>query len=434
MDTPADAKHYLSCGVCRWDSLEIGLQFDRPTGLAMQMQKAEDDRKDVQEFANLRSHFEKTTRLAMSTAGPGSNLFRSSTSLSIPPSLLANIPALASLSAFGASKTASFASLDGDPNGTNSVANYVPKFKMDGSVAGILEDDEMDKMKKLTIDDATFLSQRMRQIGDQPRVFSGVRPQRILLRTKRAKRCKDCDTLVCKPEQKAQIPKFTVLMPALDYIPKLTIAQPPPSIPLKEGEVPRCKVNIRFANPLATPIRVLLATVPPEQSHMGMCRVDGISAPAFTLDAYNELSEFEDDKKSTAASGGGGWFGTKGPEIEVGLVEKRNNWAIVAVDVIVENTAVLAQGSPMQFPLLITALLSATRAASTAKNAPAAAKNDEDEGFDLFGSDDEEEVVENAALVEACLKEYQVKKTNNPLLSLWSSLALAMTGIVRGTA
>ncbi|KAJ3401073.1 hypothetical protein HDU80_006358 [Chytriomyces hyalinus] len=60
----------------------------------------------------------------------------------------------------------------------------------------------------------------------------------------------------------------------------------------------------------------------------------------------------------------------------------------------------------------ITALLSATRAASTAKNAPAAAKNDEDEGFDLFGSDDEEEVVENAALVEACLKEYQVKKTN----------------------
>ncbi|KAJ1562158.1 hypothetical protein HK405_015257, partial [Cladochytrium tenue] len=31
---PAGGIHYLSCGVCRWDSLEIGLKFDRPTGLA----------------------------------------------------------------------------------------------------------------------------------------------------------------------------------------------------------------------------------------------------------------------------------------------------------------------------------------------------------------------------------------------------------------
>jgi dynactin-4 len=30
----AGGTHYLSCGVCRWESLEIGLKFERPTGLA----------------------------------------------------------------------------------------------------------------------------------------------------------------------------------------------------------------------------------------------------------------------------------------------------------------------------------------------------------------------------------------------------------------
>ncbi|ORY50881.1 hypothetical protein BCR33DRAFT_497613 [Rhizoclosmatium globosum] len=27
------AVHYLACGVCRWESVEVGIKFDRPTGL-----------------------------------------------------------------------------------------------------------------------------------------------------------------------------------------------------------------------------------------------------------------------------------------------------------------------------------------------------------------------------------------------------------------
>ncbi|KAJ3249362.1 Elongation factor 1-beta [Chytriomyces hyalinus] len=58
----------------------------------------------------------------------------------------------------------------------------------------------------------------------------------------------------------------------------------------------------------------------------------------------------------------------------------------------------------------------AARAASPAKKAPApaAAKKDDDEDFDLFGSDDEEEDAEKAALVEARLKEYHAKKAAKP--------------------
>lgn len=84
-----DSCHYLSCGVCRWDSLEIGVKFDRPTGIAreyycivdlpfqipislnfllVQMQKAESESPSVAEFEQLREHYEKLGRLYSSTA------------------------------------------------------------------------------------------------------------------------------------------------------------------------------------------------------------------------------------------------------------------------------------------------------------------------------------------------------------------------------
>jgi dynactin 4 len=31
---PQTSKYHLYCGVCRWTSLEVGIQFDKPTGLA----------------------------------------------------------------------------------------------------------------------------------------------------------------------------------------------------------------------------------------------------------------------------------------------------------------------------------------------------------------------------------------------------------------
>ncbi|KAI8618144.1 dynactin p62 family-domain-containing protein, partial [Chytriomyces sp. MP71] len=346
--------HYLSCGICRWNSLEIDLKFDRPTGLAMQMQKSEDDRKDVQEFANLRAHFEKTLRLnALANSASVSVGFRSSTSLGLPPSLLANIPSLASLSAFGGSK-GSLASLDAGEHqhvAAAASAPYEPKFKVDGMEAARQEEAELERMKTLSIDDATTLAQRFHQIEDQPRFFAGVRPQRVLLRTKRAKRCRDCDTLVAKPEQKAQIPKFVILVPAIEHIPKITIAHPAPSMPLQTPA--KCKVHLKFANPLANAVRVLLAASQ-ETHYAGMSKVVSISAPSFVLGAFDETLEFEDDKKPAAATGGG-WFGTGSVKVEceVGLVEKRHNWAVVGIEVLVEDVGVLERGGKLEVPLLV---------------------------------------------------------------------------------
>ncbi|KAJ3228208.1 hypothetical protein HK099_005218 [Clydaea vesicula] len=99
--------HYLLCGLCRWDSLEINLKFDRPTGLAIQLQKTEDDRDDVKEFENLRDHFEQIFR--SNATGAHSSSLRNS-GLNISSSLLASIPSLASLSSYSSKRSSNFSS------------------------------------------------------------------------------------------------------------------------------------------------------------------------------------------------------------------------------------------------------------------------------------------------------------------------------------
>ncbi|KAJ3011539.1 UNVERIFIED_CONTAM: hypothetical protein HDU68_001633 [Siphonaria sp. JEL0065] len=319
MPVPAGGIHYLSCGVCRWNSLEIDLKFDRPTGLAMQMQKTDDERQDNQEFASLKSHFEKKTRTvsAPGVGGSMADLFRSS-SISLPPSLLANIPALASLSSFGGSKGNL---VDSDTN-----AVYEPKFKR-------IEADDMaqlEKMKNLVIEDATTLSQRFQQIEDQPRTQGTVRPQRLLLRTKRAKRCKDCDHVLIKPEQKTQVSKFTIQLPAIDYVPKITIAHPLPSLPLEPGST--YTLNLKIWNPQSTPLQIMLAT-----EEEGKTCVVTMLAPVFKLEAHSVLDEYDDDKAGHAL------------QLEAGVVEKKHNWAIVPVEVVVLKV----EREVLEFPVFI---------------------------------------------------------------------------------
>ncbi|KAI9345564.1 dynactin p62 family-domain-containing protein [Obelidium mucronatum] len=321
---PSGGIHYLSCGVCRWDSLEIGLKFDRPTGLAMQMQKTDDERADIQEFSNLKTHFEKKTRTVTAPSnGSMADLFRSS-SISLPPSLLANIPALASLSSFSGSK----GNLDPD-------ANAVYEAKFTGSEAN--DTAQLEKMKNLVIEEATTLGQRYQQIEDQPRTHAGVRPQRLLLRTKRTKLCKDCDHVLIKPEQKAQVSKFTIQLPAIDFVPRITIAHPlPTALPLEPGTT--YTVHLKVVNPQTNPIDLMFGTVDDTTIDFPASVVT-ILAPAFKLEALNELEMYDDDKIGHAA-----------PK-EAGIVEKKNNWAVFAVEVtvlrIISSTFEVCDGIPI---------------------------------------------------------------------------------------
>ncbi len=62
---------YLYCNHCRWDSAEIGIVFEKPTGLAAQLQRHEDSAPDSLEFDRLKEHFEpfiRASNLSASTS------------------------------------------------------------------------------------------------------------------------------------------------------------------------------------------------------------------------------------------------------------------------------------------------------------------------------------------------------------------------------
>ena len=65
-------------------------------------------------------------------------------------------------------------------------------------------------------------------------------PNRIHLRTKRSKRCKDCSHQLIKPEQKTQNTHFKIKDMARDHVPHVTLLY------IDDGK----NVLVNFCNPL----------------------------------------------------------------------------------------------------------------------------------------------------------------------------------------
>ncbi|KAJ7451630.1 dynactin p62 family-domain-containing protein [Mycena latifolia] len=58
ISTIGEPPFFLYCNHCRWDSAEVGITFEKPTGLAAQLQKFEDSAPDSLEFERLKEHFD----------------------------------------------------------------------------------------------------------------------------------------------------------------------------------------------------------------------------------------------------------------------------------------------------------------------------------------------------------------------------------------
>ncbi len=93
--------YYLGCSFCRWDSKSVGLVFEKPTGLSLQLQRSEDNAADVLEFDRLKDHFDPylkaQTQAAILSAAIGS--FGSSTARKRPISTASAASASSSNSA-----------------------------------------------------------------------------------------------------------------------------------------------------------------------------------------------------------------------------------------------------------------------------------------------------------------------------------------------
>ncbi|KAJ3215073.1 hypothetical protein HDU67_000853 [Dinochytrium kinnereticum] len=325
--------HYLSCSVCRWSSLEIGLKFERPTGLAMQMQKMEEETSDFKEFEHLRDHFDRLSRRFTATASSQS-IMRSNNSLSLSANVLAYLPSLGN---YATGVTA--------PNKALS-ASLSKIFASEGKGGWEIENYKQSQVPELGVEEELVANTVNLKLEDG----TNLKPQRIQLRSKRSKRCRKCDHILIKPEQKAIATRFKIKQMALDFLPSIVIAQLTNMPPLPVGVAPHgplqlpllqtAQLNLRFTNPLDQEMKIELSTTfnTGNPAETGNCEVT-ILAPTFIIPPFNDLMDYDDEDIQGAASG---------------IVEIRGNSVVVAVLVVPKRGAAEeAKSNRVEFPLLV---------------------------------------------------------------------------------
>ncbi|KAF7729555.1 hypothetical protein EC973_004230 [Apophysomyces ossiformis] len=333
--TVAAGPYFLACNVCRWNSQEIGMTFEKPTSLALQLQKNEEALPDAKEFDHLKEHFEKHLR--------------------------ANAPPVLPSSFLSFSSSGAFSKIIGGQFHDTQTQGKLDDIETYEPVLQIPDDDvkTLDSLISLrTVDQVSTMSQRSTQLHDQPYQLSKIHPQRIHLSIKRSKRCRTCRHILIKPEQKAQATRFKIKLVAMNYIPNITIVKLPRKVWSLQLGVPTQFV-LKFTNPLYEEMSITLATPQMRRKTASAEEVEKseikgkvtILSPHFTVGAYNETIEYDDEmypsgsaaRRNTSLASGGllsSWVD--------GVYEKRNNYTSVIVEVVPE------QPGEFKFPLLVT--------------------------------------------------------------------------------
>ncbi|KAI7850544.1 dynactin p62 family-domain-containing protein [Circinella umbellata] len=324
--TPASAgPYFLSCNVCRWNSKEIDMTFEKPTSLALQLQKTEETLPDAKEFDNLKDHLEKHLRL------------------NVPPTLPTSFLSFSSSGAFSKMMGSHLHhdSQSQQQGKLDDLGTYEPAVHVPDDDSKLVD----NLMSSRTVDQVSTLAQRFSQLHDQPYQLSHIHPQRIHLCIKRSKRCRTCRHILIKPEQKAQATRFKIKLVAMNYIPNISIVKlPRKTWPLQQG-IPTQFV-LKFTNPLYEEMNITLATPQMQKKSVTLL------SPHFTVGAYNETIEYDDEMYPTGNMRGRSTFGSGSKGLSSswvnGVHEKRNNYTSIIVEVIPEQTG------EFQFPLLVT--------------------------------------------------------------------------------
>ncbi|KAI8150326.1 dynactin p62 family-domain-containing protein [Fennellomyces sp. T-0311] len=333
--TPASAgPYFLSCNVCRWNSKEIGMTFEKPTSLALQLQKTEETLPDAKEFDSLKEHLEKHLRL------------------NVPPTLPTSFLSFSSSGAFSKMMGSHLHhDAQAQQGKLDDLGAYEPSVHVPDDDSRLVD----NLMSLRSVDQVSTLSQRFSQLHDQPYQVSQIHPQRIHLCIKRSKRCRTCRHILIKPEQKAQATRFKIKLVAMNYIPNISIVKlPRKTWPLQQG-IPTQFV-LKFTNPLYEEMSITLAT-PQMQKEAGsnddQAQIRGkvtLLSPHFTVGAYNETIEYDDEMYPTGSNmrGRSAFGGGLSSSWADGVHEKRNNYTSIIVEVIPE------QPGEFKFPLLVT--------------------------------------------------------------------------------
>ncbi len=349
---------FLYCNHCRWDSAEVDITFEKPTGLAgesvpplrpnkhsvdaalaAQLQRSEDSAPESLEFERLKEHFEPFLRASSSSGHPQA---AHSHPAHINPITAAASSALAR-DIPGVVKYTPAPRGRRDKGPRDELAEYRSRVE----VAGTKDTSNVDFVRRLEeVSQVAALSQRWTSSwtttlrsryvliltvlyhGMFMTESSDLRPSRIPLRSKKTKRCSTCRHILIKPEQKAQSVRFKIKLVAANYLPAMSIAFPPPSqdqarqraagsrqaTPVEDTSGLHagwtCPFQLALTNPLYDPIKVRLKVepqVPPPSYTTPAGSPEKAKRPPFVVRlprpeseipvaAFAEAWEYEDDE------------------------------------------------------------------------------------------------------------------------------------------
>ncbi|KAK7048646.1 dynactin subunit 4 [Favolaschia claudopus] len=238
-----DTQYLLYCNHCRWDSAEVGITFEKPTGLAAQLQKFEDSAPDSLEFERLKEHFEpiiqRASSLSSSTAAnapaPSSAAHShrartNSITAAASAALARDIPGVGKYNPLARSGRGGGAGKDKDRS-TNKDEMPEYRSRVDSASASKLGTGggelDVEYMRHLEdVSEVANLEQRWITSWATSLQTADLKPLRIPLHSKRSKRCPACAHILIKPEQKAQSVRYKIKLVASNYLPAITAALP----------------------------------------------------------------------------------------------------------------------------------------------------------------------------------------------------------------
>ncbi|EPQ51097.1 hypothetical protein GLOTRDRAFT_112556 [Gloeophyllum trabeum ATCC 11539] len=370
---------FLYCNHCRWDSAEVGITFEKPTGLAAQLQRFEDSAPEFLEFERLKEHFEPFLRASSSpsviSAVHSHHIHTNSITAAASAALARDVPGVGKYSPLTRSRVGRERTA-----GKDEMPEYKSRVEI-SSVSGLgaAGEPDVEFVKHLeNIEEVAVLEQRWMNSWATSIEASSLKPLRIPLLSKKTKRCPSCRHILIKPEQKAQSVRYKIKLVAANYLPDITVALPkaPGSEPAKRpsnlkssttGTEPEkgpdgmmagktYPFHLAFTNPLYDPIQVRLS-VQRQQQPAGP---DGaparrppfaVSLPSSTIPvaAFSEAWEYDEDEDEEM-------FGLEDEEMDdvdvrgagregksrtktVGVLEKRANVTVVGGEVVISKEA-----------------------------------------------------------------------------------------------
>ena len=352
----------MQCNYCDWSSLDIGVQFGKPTKITEQLnkqrksrisgneEKEEPEKTDLTHddaFVNLSAFYKDQ----LSESGDPQNPYSNS-----PYSSPANLARIMSLYG-GLSYNALKKSREKPQPMREAMARSegFASFKPDESDADIIQ-----KMQSLGWDGTATSDQRLcAPFNNETRFTEQLWPAATPLRIRRAKRCKTCRHIIARPDPKVGSMRYKIRLLAMNYIPRFSIRQLYPTSPpvnrvfyLRSEPLEREKLQpfqmkqyvLTIRNPIFETVKITLAT--PTRTPGKVASRVTILCPSFTVgpagDVWDEAlsastqSTSDGGRKAAMASLTGTSEGSQGTERqpEAGKIwEKTRNSTSVILEI-----------------------------------------------------------------------------------------------------